>query len=145
MCASRRRKTTHEPKREWKQETYTCSKCKKTHPPTYYNYRNLATLEEKQQTYLAVCIPCEKNTNATKLITCVGCNNTKQKDEFSFSRQRCKNYSTWRCLECDFPPCQMCQAKPRTPQKNIYMRKMLVSAVQTRCATTEKYKISQLQ
>ena len=67
MCASARGVRTHEPKRIWKQTTYTCSQCKDPHPPGYYNYKKLATLEEQRQVYLAVCIACQ-NKKRRKII-----------------------------------------------------------------------------
>jgi sulfur relay (sulfurtransferase) complex TusBCD TusD component (DsrE family) len=59
-CAAKRGAVTHERKRVWKQTKYTCSQCKAPHPPSFYNYKKLATLEEEAQVYLAVCLPCEK-------------------------------------------------------------------------------------
>ena len=120
-CASARGVTTHEPKRIWKQTTYACSQCKEPHPPSHYDYKKLASLEEEGQVYLAVCIPCESKEKVGKLVKCVGCDREKNQNEFSFARQRCKNYSTWRCLECDYPPCRMCKTKPTIPKKAPYI------------------------
>ena len=85
------------------------------------NYKKFATLEEQRQVYLAVCIPCESKENAGKLFKCVGCDRKKNRNEFSFARQRCRNYATWRCLDCDFPPCLLCNAKPEIPKKAPYI------------------------
>ena len=120
-CASARGVTTHEPKRVWKQTAYTCSNCKDPHPPSYYDYKKLATLEEEEQVYLAVCIPCESKGNTGTSVKCVGCGVEKKRNEFSFARQRCKNYATWRCLECDFPPCEICREKPSIPKQAPYI------------------------
>ena len=120
-CASARGVTTHEPKRVWKQPTYTCSICKDPHPPGDYDYKKLAALEEGGQVYLAVCIPCDSQGSSGEPVTCVGCGVKKQRNEFSFARRRCKNYKTWRCLECDLPPCEMCKDKPSVPKKAPYI------------------------
>ena len=64
----------------------------------------LATLEEEGQVYFAVCIPCDSKDNAGQLFKCVGCDRKKNRNEFSFARQRCKSYTGWRCLDCDVPP-----------------------------------------
>ena len=121
ICQSARGVTSHAPKRTWKQTTYTCSQCKEQHPPHNYDYKKLATLEEEGQVYLAFCIRCETKEVDPKLYTCGGCHQEKQRTEFSLARQRCKNYPTWRCLDCDFPPCEICRVKPNILKKTPYI------------------------
>ena len=48
-CASARGVKTHVPKRDWKQRKYICSQCKNPHPPSYYNYKKLATFEDEDR------------------------------------------------------------------------------------------------
>ena len=120
-CAAARGATTHERKRIWKQTSYTCSQCKGQHPPSSYDYKKLATLEEEDQVYLAVCIPCESKDKSETKVKCVGCGIKKHRNQFSFARQRSKNYALWRCLECDFPPCTTCGTKPDMPKKAPYI------------------------
>ena len=120
-CAAARGVTTHERKRNWKQTKYTCSQCKDQHPPSYYDYKQLATLEDEEQVYLAVCIPCESKGNTGTPVECVGCGIKKNRTEFSLARQRCTNYTTWRCLQCDFPPCERCKAKLDIPKRAPYI------------------------
>ena len=127
-CASKRGFTTHEEKRVWARTSYRCSKCGDSFPPKQFDYKKLAKLEEENQVYLAVCIPCERDEpriktkwNALHKIRCVGCNKKKNENEFSLARQRCKNYATWRCLECDFPPCVSCGEKPDMPKRTPYL------------------------
>ena len=121
ICASARGATTHEPKCVWKQSRYTCSRCKDPHPPSFFNYKKLASLEEEEQVYLAVCIPCEREDSTGTAIKCVGCGVEKNRNQFSIGRQRCRKHSTWRCLECDFPPCKICRAKPDIPKTAPYI------------------------
>ena len=120
MCAAKRGVKTHEQKKIWKQVSYTCSKCKDSQPPSHYEYKTLAALEEADQVYLAVCITCQTEGDAGPPVKCVGCGLKKKRNEFSFARQRCKNYATWRCMECDFPPCESCGEKPKIPKKSPY-------------------------
>ena len=95
----------------WKQTKYTCSQCQETQPPSHYDYKHLAILEEQEQVYLAVCISCKSEGNTGIPVKCVECSVQKTRNEFSFARRRCKHYTTWLCLECDFPPCKICKAK----------------------------------
>ena len=120
-CAAARGVKTHEPKRVWKQTAYTCSQCEASYPSSYFDYTKLATFEDEDQVYLAVCLPCERTDTTGPPVQCVGCKKQKNRNEFSFARQRSKGYSTWRCLECDFPPCQICTAKPDIPKMAPYI------------------------
>ena len=119
-CAARRRVTLHPLKKVWKQSFYTCSKCKCSNPPSYYDYKKLAILDDVDKADLAVCMTCESKCNKGQPVTCVACNILKNRDEFSFARQRCKYYKKWRCLTCDFPPCETCGIKPNIPKKAPY-------------------------
>ena len=123
-CAAARGMKTHEPKRRWLQATYKCCKCKAAYEPKNFAYGTLAALEEDKQTFLAVCLHCNPVLDEThaslKPVRCVACKKLKERKEFSFERQRCKNYATWRCKECDFPRCDTCGIKPSVPKKSPY-------------------------
>ena len=113
---------THEPKRVWKHQAYTCSQCKTSCPPSYFDYKKVKVLEDEDQVYLAVCLPCERTDIIVgPPVECVGCGVKKNRKEFSYARQRTKDYSTWRCLQCDFPLCQVCKAKPMIPKRAPYI------------------------
>ena len=120
ICAAARGFTMQDKKKVWKRSNYICSICKISSPPSNYDYKNLARLEEEEQVYLAVCLTCESKGNEDSPVKCVGCKVTKNRNEFSFARQRCKNYLTWRCLLCDFPPCARCGVKPGIPKRAPY-------------------------
>ena len=120
-CAAERGFTIQEQKKKWKQSSYTCSKCNTPKPPSHFDYKKLELLEHEEQRYLAVCLTCDNTSNEGPPVKCVGCKETKNRNEFSFARQRCKNYSTWRCLKCDFPPCDGCGVKPEIPKRAPYI------------------------
>ena len=119
-CGSARGATTAEPRRVWKQATYTCSQCKSPHAPGQYNLKTLAALEAEGQLYLAVCTGCEAQGKAGAPVTCVACGQRKPRNEFSAARLRHNHPETMRCLTSDFPACQRCSAKPDTPKPAPY-------------------------
>ena len=105
-------------------ESRTCSKCNKDYEPRGFAYGPLAELEDDGQVFLAVCLYCDPIINMTHPSQaprkCIVCHEVKERNEFSFQRQRCKNYSTWKCKTCDFPACDICGALPTVPKKSPY-------------------------
>ena len=97
-CAAARGMKTHEPKRNWLQTTYKCSKCGTEYPPKHFAYATLASLEADKQTFLAVCLHCNPviyETHASlKPVTCVACKKLKERKEFTIERQRCSTLAT---------------------------------------------------
>ena len=97
-CAAARGMKTHEPKRNWLQTTYKCSKCETEYSPKHFAYATLASLEADKQTFLAVCLHCNPviyETHASlKPVTCVACKKLKERKEFTIERQRCSTLAT---------------------------------------------------
>ena len=105
----------------WAQELYTCSQCRKDQKPSEYNYEELAKLENDSQCYLARCEACRSGYDLEKFVRCNLCRAEKQAKLFTPQRRRCKNFATWRCIACDFPPCTKCGKEPDMPKQKPYI------------------------
>ena len=78
-------------------------------PPFHYDQKQLETLEEQKQVYLAICIQCEEQKLEQQNWLCNGCQKSKKLNQFSIARRRTKN--KMYCLECDFPRCTKCKER----------------------------------
>ena len=75
--------------------------------------------QESSTLYLAKCGNCDSDMkNNAKAMKCNLCGATKPSHAFSPARQRARDYSTWRCKDCDFPACSSCGAIPPSPSRS---------------------------
>ena len=111
-------------KRKWQRDVYECCVCKQSLPPHKFNTAELSKLEEKDTLYLATCGSCKATFEEPapgKLVQCNDCGEKKPVDAFSPARQRLvRDYKRWRCIICDFPPCEKCGSVPKDPKKKPY-------------------------
>ena len=90
-----------------------CAICKKNLPPKHFDYRILSDLEADGEVYMAECLQCKdtlgsKERHQKKEIPCNLCGIEKPRSEYRIERQRCNNYSTWRCRSCEVVACDKC-------------------------------------
>ena len=81
-------------------------------PPSFFDNKQLETLEEQKQVYLAICNSCEEQNLERQNCLCMGCGKTKKLNQFSIARKRKKHTAhKMYCLECDFPRCTKCKER----------------------------------
>ena len=134
----------HKERYEWKQSSYACRACSRNLPPHKFNTTALQKLDMDDQIYLAICGTCEQTRDASSSegppVKCNLCERTLPRSSFSLSRQRLRgDYKRWRCLECDFPPCEVCGEIPTQP-KNRPCTCQKCSYPPCRCGAPRKQK-----
>ena len=106
----------------WKQSLYKCSDCNSELPAHKFDRTKLRQWEETSTLYLAKCGNCDADMKKNaKAMNCNLCGFAKPAQAFSPARQRSRYHSTWRCSDCDFPPCVSCGALPTQPKQKPYM------------------------
>ena len=109
-------------KETWKQSLYKCIHCNSELLAHKFDTAKLREWQETSTLYLAKCGNCDTDMkNNAKEMKCNLCGVTKPASSFSPARQRARNYSTWRCKDCDFPACSSCGAIPTQPKQKPYM------------------------
>ena len=112
----------HGHKDTWTQTLYKCTVCNCALPPHKFDTAKLRELVETSTLYLAKCGNCTPApANSAKAMKCNLCTLTKPAHLFNPARQRHRDAATWRCTECDFPPCLRCGAIPTQPKQKGYM------------------------
>ena len=122
-CSSRApQRATHGRQDTWTQALYKCIVCNCALPPYKFNTALLRELVETSTLYLAKCGDCTPApADSEKTMKCNLCTLTKPAHAFSPARQRHRDAATWRCRDCDFPPCVRCGAMPSQPKQKGYM------------------------
>ena len=109
-------------KETWKQSLYKCNDCNSELLAHKFDTTKLRQWEDSSTLYLAKCGNCDSDMkNNAKAMKCNLCGATKPSHAFSSARQRARDYSTWRCKDCDFPACSSCGAIPTQPKQKPYM------------------------
>ena len=107
----------------WQHKEDTCSTCFQDLPPPKFDTKVLSRLEKDNQLYLAICGSCSDQSSVLqqKPVACNLCGVVKPRTNFSLSRRRAlRDYARWRCIECDFPPCESCGEVPLKPKQKPY-------------------------
>ena len=103
-------------------------------------YHNLKRMTKFILRYVALVNRHVMEGSAGPPAKCNLCESCLTCSSFSLSRQRLRgNYKRWRCLECDFPPCQRCGEVPTQPKSAPYTCQAC-SYPPCRCGAPRKHK-----
>ena len=101
--------------------TYVCSSCMRHLPAEDYHTASLEAWIEEDALWRAECLTCAP-TDPTHLpyptralFPCNLCKEEKPRAAFRGAKQKCKDVNSWRCKECQQPPCTACGARPDAP------------------------------
>ena len=107
----------------WSQKMCVCADCDRQLPPQFFDAQELRKLIASNEICIAQCETCKPRAHDKEksgcLCTCCKSKTAKSLNNFSTARRH-HPQNTWICLECEFPPCSVCQKIPETSEQKPY-------------------------